>query len=300
MNRLETGAVAIGLDIGATNIKAILIDASGNISERVDRLTVNDVPQLIGVVREILAGFDRPQAAVGIASPGLAGTDNRAIRWMRGRLDAVEGLDWTEALGRTAWLLNDAHAATIGEAWIGAAAGRRHVVLLTLGTGVGGGVIVDGRLLQGALGRAGHHGHITVDSDGPADITGAPGSLEDAIGDHTVARRTAGRFSSTAELVDAVRSGDSGARQAWTRSVRCLAAGVSSLINVLDPEVVVIGGGIAKAGEILFEPLARELERFEWRPTDTAVEIVPAALGDAAGAVGAARFAMTRREGLTP
>jgi glucokinase len=215
---------------------------------------------------------------------------------MRGRLDALQGLDWTDALdvGRTVWVVNDAHAALLGEAWLGAAAGRRDVVLLTLGTGVGGGALVDGRLLAGHAGRAGHLGHVTLDADGPPDIVGTRGSLEDAIGECTLAARSGGRFRSTEALLRAAGDGDRDAEAVWLRSVHRLACGIASLINVLDPEVVLLGGGIARAGPALFDPLARFLDTLEWRPLGAATPVVPAALGEFAGAFGAARHAITR------
>jgi glucokinase len=213
---------------------------------------------------------------------------------MQGRMEAVQGLDWTVHLraSRPVPVLNDAHAALLGEAWQGAAAGCRNVALLTLGTGVGGGVMVEGRLLQGHTGRAGHLGHVCLDTDAPPDLAGTPGSLEDAIGDCTVQARSRGRFTSTRELVAAHLAGDVEATACWLRSIHQLACGLVTVINVVDPEVVILGGGIAKAGPALFEPLERFLDTLEWRPTGERVRILPAALGEYAGAIGAAYYAM--------
>jgi len=165
-------------------------------------------------------------------------------------------------------------------------------MLLTLGTGVGGAAIVDGRLLRGHIGRAGHLGHISLDPDGSPDITGTPGSLEDAIGNCTIAQRSNGRFSTTSELVKAYQEGDAGAADVWLRSVKALAAGVVSLANVLDPEVVILGGGIVKAGDALLTPLRKWIDEFEWRPTGNAIRIATASLGEMAGAWGAAANAL--------
>jgi glucokinase len=188
-------------------------------------------------------------------------------------------------------VLNDAHAATVAEAWIGAAQGAQHAVMLTLGTGVGGGVIVDGRLLQGATGRAGHLGHVSIEQDGSPDIVGTPGSIEDAIGNHTLAARSGGRFTDTSELVKAAQNGDRAAADCWQRSVRGLAVGITSLVNAFDPEIVVLGGGIAESGPALFELLTIYMDELEWRPTGQRVPIVAAKLGELSGAIGAARFA---------
>jgi glucokinase len=246
----------------------------------------------VGMLVEKLHAADSP---IGISAPGLAARDNRSIAWMRGRMQAVEGLDWSTQLDRDVWVLNDAHAATLAEVWIGAARNAQNAIMLTLGTGVGGGVIVDGKLLQGAIGRAGHLGHITLDANGPADIVGTPSSLEDCIGNHNLRQRTGGRFSSSAELIRAVEQGDAAAISAWHASVRGLAVGIASLINAFDPEVVILGGGIAECGDALFVPLRQILEEFEWRPTGEGVPVIAAALGDMAGAIGAARFASQQR-----
>lgn len=137
-----------------------------------------------------------------------------------------------------------------------------------------------------ASGRAGHLGSI-LDPDGACDVASTPGSLEGAIGDCTLAERSGGGFSSTQALVAAVRLGDHAAQRVWQKSLEGLAAGIASLVNVLDPEVVVLGGGIAQAGPTLFQPLTL-MSRFEWRPGGAKVRIVPARLGDRAGAFGAA------------
>jgi glucokinase len=228
-------------------------------------------------------------AAIGVAAPGLPSRDERRIASMPGRLAGLEGLDWQEFLefGKPVRVLNDAHAALLGEVWLGAARSMRDVVLLTLGTGVGGAVLSDGRLLRGHLGRAGHLGHISIHADGPPDIVNTPGSLEDAVGNHSLNARSGGRFQSTADLVAAVKAGDAHAAEIWRKTIRDLAAGITSLINVLDPEAVVVGGGIAEAGDDLFLPLRAEFDRVEWRPTGVRVPVLRATLGDWAGACGA-------------
>src|SRR5439155_633568 len=229
------------------------------------------------------------------AAPGLAGRDGRSVASMPpGKLAGLEGLVWEEALeaGMPVRVLKEADAALMGGAWKGAAAGARDAVLLTLGTGVGGAIISDGRLVEGHIGRAGHLGHICLDPDGPASIAGMPGSLEHAIGNGTVAERSKGRFQDTRALVEAHVAGDSEASEIWLRSVWVLACAVASIVNAVDPEVVILGGGIALAGPALFDPLAKLLERVEWRPGGRTVRVVPATLGDVAGALGAARGAM--------
>jgi glucokinase len=236
-----------------------------------------------------------PPASIGGSAPGLAAPDGRSIAHLPGKLAGLAGVDWTRALGRDAPVpvLNDAHAAILGEAWIGAARDRRHVVMLTLGTGVGGAVIVDGRLLRGAIGRAGHIGHMCLDPEGAVSITGMPGAIEMMFGDCTVADRTGGKFSNTAALVAAHQSGDRDATRVWLHSVRALGCALGSCINLFDPEIIVLGGGIAQAGDALLGPLATELDRIEWRPGGHRVPVVTATLGEWAGAIGAARNSLS-------
>jgi glucokinase len=290
----------IGIDLGGTNVKAVAVTSEGEV------LGQKSVPTRDGVAtietwadaaRLAIADFVRERgaepAAVGMCMPGLVGADGRSIVSYPGRLRGLEGFDWTAALNRPRVpLLNDAHAALLAEAWLGAAKGRRHAILLTLGTGVGGAILSDGRLLRGALGRAGHLGHMTVDHSGPASIVGMPGAIEMMIGECTLRERCGGRYADTQALVAAYWAGDQEATHIWLKSVRALACAISSAINVLDPEIVVLGGGIAKAGEALFRPLREELAKVEWRPNGRGVPVVPAALGEWAGALGAARHAL--------
>ena len=298
---------AIGLDLGGTNIKGLAITNSGRVlAEEIaftgstgGRTWVKNVDRVIAKLQDKVKA---PAACVGLAAPGLAARDHRSIAFMPGRLPGLENLNWQKQLGLPGPVpvLNDAHAALLGEVWRGAARGSENVVLLTLGTGVGGAAIVDGRLLRGHIGRAGHFGHISLDPAGLPDITGSPGSLEDAIGDCTIERRTGNRFFSTRDLVAAVGKRDPQAQKIWLSSVRALAAGVSSLINALDPEAIILGGGITQAGSALFRPLSKLLDQFEWRPGGARARIVRAKLGDRAGAFGAAWQALQSNANSQP
>lgn len=287
-----------GIDIGGTNLKAVAVTPDGSRLQQLTGVTHHgdaSASEWIQQARSSLDGFAKklgfPPVSVGVCAPGLAAADGRSIAHLPNKLAGLVGLDWTSALNRpeTVPVLNDAHAALLGEAWIGSARDHPHVVMLTLGTGVGGAVICDGRLLRGAMGRAGHIGHLSLNPDGEPSIAGMPGAIETLIGDCTVAARTQGRFTTTAALVAAHCAGDANATEHWLRSVRALACAIGSCINLFDPERVVLGGGIAQAGDALFTPLARELDRIEWRPGGHRVAIVPAMLGEWAGAIGAAR-----------
>lgn len=286
---------AIGLDLGGTNIKGLAVTPTGGVlAERLfatgsvgGRTWVKNVDQALKILCK--AAKTSP-ACIGLAAPGLAAPNGRSISFMPERLPGLEKLDWQKhfRVPFSVPVLNDAHAALFGEVWRGAARGCSNVVLLTLGTGVGGAAIVDGHPLRGRIGRAGHFGHISLDPEGLPDITGTPGSLEDAIGDSTVRARSGGRFCSTRDLVAAARKGDVEARKIWLSSVRALAAGITSLVNALDPEVVILGGGITQADAALFEPLREFLNQFEWRPGGARARILRAKLGERAGAFGAA------------
>ena len=188
--------------------------------------------------------------------------------------------------------MNDAHAALLAESRFGVAEGLRNVVMLTLGTGVGGGILLDGKLYQGNFQKAGHLGHTTVDASGDLDITGMPGSLEDAIGNTTISKRSLGRFTSTYDLLEAYKKGDYLAQWVWLSSVRKLAISICSFVNCFSPDLVVLGGGITQAKDDLLGPLAEFMALYEWRPGGQATPVKIARFGDMAGAIGAASFAI--------
>lgn len=290
---------AIGIDLGGTNIKAAAVAPSGEVLERSSAETRDDglggwAAGVRGQIGALESRLGRAPVGVGVAAPGLAARDGRSMASVSGHLESLQGFDWVEYLGRAASLLNDGHAALLAEAWKGAAAGAEDAVMLTLGTGVGGAAISGGRLLTGHLGRGGHIGHMCLDADGEPDSLGIPGTLEEALGNRTLARRSRGLFDSTEALVAAHLAGDALATRVWLRSVYQLACAVTSIICILDPEVLVIGGGIARAGAALFGPLERYLDLMEWRPEGRRVRVVPAALGSSAGALGAARHALLK------
>jgi glucokinase len=292
---------AIGIDLGGTNIKTVIVDDAGRVLDRRTRETndrVDSIESWADFIRATIADFEQATGTsvvhVGLSAPGVPSADARCVEFCPGKVIGLERFDWTDALqrDRVVPVLNDAKAALLAEAWAGAAKHHPNAILLTLGTGVGGAVLSDGRLLMGAHGRAGHLGHISLDPFGSKSILQAPGALEMWIGNHNVAARTGGRFRSTHELVEAVRLGDAEAVAAWRRSIRALAAGIVSLFHAFDPDAVIIGGGIARAGADLFDLLNAELEEFEWCPTGERVPIIPAALGEWAGAIGSAYHAM--------
>lgn len=287
---------SIGVDLGGTNIKIVVISNDGNVLDYLTCDTADAEGSWAHTIKHQLDIIEKQRGNspchIGLAAPGLAARDGRSIAYMQGRLRGLEGFVWQDFLGTPVVVMNDAHAALLGEVWQGAAKGFRNVILLTLGTGVGGAVLVEGRLFKGEIGRAGHLGHVSVNSFGGPDIVNTPGSLEQMIGNYNLAERSGGRFTSTRKLVEAHLAGENDATAIWRRSIFHLAAAVASFINAFDPEIVIVGGGIALAGAALFEPLRKELDRFEWRPMGHQVQVIPAALGEKAGAIGAAYHAI--------
>lgn len=290
---------AFGIDLGGTHVKGLALTPEGRVLRqcRFDTGDTGDEAwqeNVRRVVADLAGGGVGAPACIGLAAPGLPARDQRSIAVMPGRLRGLEGLVWQDFLASPTPVpvLNDANAALLGECWLGAAKGARNAVLVTLGTGVGGAVIMEGALLRGHLGRAGHLGHVSLDPWAAPDVTGTPGSLENAIGECTVVERSGGRFASTKELVEAHLCGDRVATEIWLRSVQALAAALASFVNLFDPEVIVIGGGIALAGPALFEPLEKKLREFEWQVCGFQTPLVAARLGELAGAYGAARYAL--------
>lgn len=296
---MSTPRCIAGIDMGGTRIKAVLHNAAND--EEIDRRieptgdtgeATNGTPAWASAIRNLIEVWEGQHGviieAVGIACPGLAARDGRSIEHLPGKLEGLVGFNFSDFLGRHCRMINDAHAAMLGEVDSGVAQGMSDVVMLTLGTGVGGAILSNGQLLRGRIGRAGHCGHMCVDAWAEeSGVTGTPGSLEIAIGNYTVEARSNGRFPSTLDLINALKHNDAEAVAIWERSIEALAGGVTSLINILDPQAVVIGGGIAEVGDLLFEPLKAHLNRIEWRPGGHAVDILHASLGEWAGAIGA-------------
>ncbi|MCY1718892.1 ROK family protein [Prolixibacteraceae bacterium Z1-6] len=288
--------IIIGVDLGGTRIKAVAIDETGNIlfenyqptDDGDDKIWKNAVKRAVQTIQNKI---ENAGTVIGISAPGLPNEKNSAIGFMPGRLQGLENFIWSDFLGTKAFVLNDAVAAMMAEAKFGAAKNKKNVIMLTLGTGVGGGILIDGKPYQGAFQKAGHLGHLSLDSNAEPDIIGVPGSLEDAIGNCTIEKRTGGRFTSTDELIKAHRKGDEFATQVWMTSVNKLAVALASFTNILSPETIILGGGITEAGNDLFKPLEKLMAKYEWRSGGNQTEVVKAQYGDLAGAVGAACFA---------
>ena len=292
----------IGIDLGGTRIKAVALDEAGNTQYQCSYPT-NDGDDavwkaaILETVRDIKDKIQCRDTVIGISAPGLPNKENTAIAFMPGRLQGLENFVWSDFLETPTFVLNDAISAMMAEARFGAAKGRKDVVMITLGTGVGGAILIEGKPYQGSFNRAGHIGHIVIDSQGDRDIIGIPGSLEDAIGNCTIEKRTYGKYTSTDLLIEDYRKGDSFATEVWLTSVKKLAIGIASLTNVLSPEVIILGGGITKANDDLFVPLKKYMDFYEWQIYGNKTEIVKAQFEDLAGAIGVACFAREKSAG---
>ncbi|WP_130796971.1 ROK family protein [Streptomyces otsuchiensis] len=302
---MTTDLVA-AIDIGGTKIAGALLDAEGTLLERVQVPTParERAEHVLAAVVEVVhrltasAGWARVRA-VGIGSAG-------PVDAQTGTVSPVNIPGWRDyplveavraaAGGLPVTLIGDGAAIAAGEHWRGAARGRDNVLCMVVSTGVGGGLVLDGRLRAGPSGNAGHIGHISVELDGERCPCGGRGCVEGIASGTAIARwarengwRPAdGGDSSAAALADAARAGDQTALAAYRRSARALAAAVAATATLVELDTVVIGGGVAQAGQVLFAPLTEALADYAALPYVRHLEIRPAELGTDAGLVGAA------------
>ncbi len=293
----------LGIDIGGTTIKTVVLTEEGIILEQDEVLTEDGSDEaelwkkkIIGIIKEMserYASSNSEALKCAISAPGLVDSQNSMILYMPERLQGIENFNWSKALSKDIKVINDGHSACLAEyESFYRSKGIQHLLMLTLGTGVGGGIIINGKLYQGNLQRAGHVGHMTVDLNGAPTMTNMPGSLEHAVGNFSVPERTEGTYISVRELVDAYKKGNPKAKAWWLESVQKLAIGLASLTNILSPELIVLGGGISTgADNALLEPLKKFMADYEWRPGGYQTKITIAKLGGYAGAMGAAYFA---------
>ena len=320
MSSLHTGtkpAYAIGLDVGGTKIAAGVVSGQGEMLERVAQptprsgtgeATLRLTLQLVGDLRRRHPGV----RAIGVGAAGMVDWPDGHVRWapnnsyrdvpLRAILAAETGLP--------AVVDNDANAAAWAEACLGAGVGHRDLLVLTVGTGIGAGLILDGRLYRGATGIGGEAGHIIVDPSGPRCGCGSAGCLEamgsgSALGragrdaalrdpDGMLAWLAGGADQVTGEAVfEAARVGNATARAIFGQTGYWLGIGIASLVTLLDIELVVIGGGLSATGELLLGPARSSFERFVFaRGHRRLPPIVSARLGAEAGIVGAALLAL--------
>lgn len=286
----------IGIDLGGTRIKGVAIDADGNVQHQTYTPTNDGEGEvwkaaIAKTVSDLKQKLNAENIPVGISAPGLPNKNNTAIGFMPGRLEGLENFIWSNYLQCPCYVLNDGVAALVAESKTGAAKESTNAVMVTLGTGVGGGLLINKQPYQGSFNKAGHIGHTVVDSNGDCDVTGMPGSLEECIGNCTVEKRSKGKFTSTKDLIDAATNGNDEAKHIWHTSIKKLALALASASNFISPDTIVIGGGIAEANDDLFIPLNEWFDKYEWQPGGIRPVIVKAVHADLAGAIGAACFA---------
>lgn len=286
----------IGIDLGGTRIKGVAIDANGNILHQTYTPTNDGEGEvwknaIAATVNGLKEKLNTQNIIIGISAPGLPDKENTAIAFMPGRLEGLENFSWSNYLQNPSYVLNDGVAALVAEARTGAAKESVNAIMVTLGTGVGGALLINKQAYQGSNKKAGHIGHTVVNCDGDCDVTGMPGSLEECIGNCTVEKRSKGKYTSTKELIDAYRNGDNDAEKVWITSIKHLAMALASASNFISPDTIIVGGGIAEANEDLFTPLNKWFDTFEWQPGGIRPVIVKAVHADLAGAIGAAFFA---------
>ena len=310
----------LGIDIGGTNLVVAAVATDGSRIEglrseptEAGRGADDVISRLVAMARRTI---DDTRAAdpssrltgIGIGSPGPVDVGAGVVL-------LTPSLGWVDMpvrdlianpLGLPATLDNDATCAMAGEWWLGAARGARHAVTFTLGTGIGGGLVVDGKVVHGASDVAGEIGHITIEPNGRRCGCGNDGCLEAYASGTAIARRMTEAIGAggesllagpgdrgplTAQAVyEAAASGDALALEVVHDTAKYLGVGVANLINILNPEIVVICGGVTQAGERLFTPLRREVTRRAFKPAVEVCRIVPGELPGTAGVVGAAKI----------
>lgn len=311
-------SLTIGIDVGGTKVLGGVVNDKGEILKKARKDTPrqggSDLNQVIAdVALELLNDFD--VKAVGVSAAGFVSSDRKTILatpniagWNGVKLDD----ELTSLIGKPVVIENDANSAAWGEARFGAAKGFREVLLLTIGTGVGGGIIIDGKLHRGAFGTAAEVGHMRVVPEGHLCGCGARGCLEQYASGSGLMRHVRESIAATPDLArnllsmgdgtidglkgnhvtDAARGGDPVALAAFNTTAQWLGAGIASLCAILDPAIVVIGGGVIDAGEILLKPTRESMERhMPFAGKHPSPKILPAALGNDAGLVGVADLA---------
>ncbi len=290
--------LAIGIDIGGTQIKGVLINEAGKILEKENIKTDDDklgswkvnVLELFQILKK---KANSAEISVGLAAPGIANETNACITHLPNRLKGLENFIWSEYFDTLSYILNDAHAALMAESKFGVLADVKNAILITLGTGVGGGLLLDGNLYQGLFQMAGHLGHVSVNnSRNDNSILNMPGSIEYAIGNYSIEERSMGKFASTWKLLEAYNAKDEFATWMWLDMVRTLGIYISSLNNIFSPEKFALVGGITLAKEDLFVPLEKFVDLYSFKPNNQKINIVQGKFEELSGAIGAAAFSL--------
>ncbi|WP_427159388.1 ROK family protein [Aliinostoc sp. HNIBRCY26] len=291
----------IGIDLGGTAIKLGRFSQDGSCLQSLTVATPQPAtPEaVLAVMVDAIAQVDpdNQTIAIGVGTPGPADATGRIAQiainlpgWLN-----IPLADWLETkTGKPTIIENDANCAGVAEAWLGAGTQFRNFMMLTLGTGVGGAIILDGNLFVGHQGAAGELGLITLQPDGPMCKSGNPGSLEQYTSVQAIRRMTG---CEPIELGMRAQAGDIKALEFWQEYGRYLGIGLTSLIYVLTPEAIVIGGGVSASFEFFYPAVKAEIEKRVMPTSRAGLQILPAQLGNSAGMVGAAKLAWKKAEG---
>lgn len=293
----------VGVDLGGTKIAAAVVDSHGNILNKLKfpaekQSPQKSITQICAAVNQAVAGTSTAWGqigAIGVAVPGIyfAQTGNAWAPNLWGR-DQIPLRDELASRFPVPVVIDSDRAAyVLGEQWLGAARGLTEVVFLAVGTGIGAGIITNGRLCRGAGDIAGAVGWLALDPR-KREIYKQVGCFEAEAAGPAVARRAA---AATAEMVvEAARQGDQRALEVLNQTAACLAMGIANIVSMLNPQMIVLGGGLMQAGDLLLEPIRREM--LEWAQPLAArqVRLELTQLGEDAGVLGAARLALLKGE----
>ncbi len=291
---MKSDHIVLGIDVGSTNIKSGLV-IEGNISEF--KNTHINPDKVISELLEVIRFYELSKDSfIGVGFPGFI-NDGKVHN--PPNLPSVGELDLRKLLieetSLPIYVFNDADAYILGEALYGAGRGYKIVVGLTLGTGVGGGFIVDGKTYTGSRGFASEYGHMTIDPNGPECHCGKKGCLESFISSYGLSARyklLSGKELSVEEIFDEVKKGEKTALKVANEFGFYLAIGIKNIVEALDPDIIVLGGGISKAGSIILK-LIEENQSFCYRPFED-FKVALGELPDKAGAIGAANWALLK------
>lgn len=315
---MSSQAVYAGIDIGGTNIKYGLIDSKGKVLFREQRPTMAEkgADPLMHLVANLSEGLlyhaaeeDLEVKWLGVGTPGAVDSKSGKVIGVSPNIAGWQGMEigqiLKDRLNLPIMVDNDVNAMALAEARFGAAQGYRSVVCVAIGTGVGGGIIVDGRLWRGASHSAGEIGHMTINPNGPACRCGGRGCLEAYCNSQAIIGRTIARLSngltpvfeevldgslenlSIKKLFAAARKNDEIASQVIAETAEYLSVGVANVVNILNPEIVVIGGGVADGGSGFVETVAAEIRKRALVTAGAGLRIAKATLGNDAGFIGA-------------
>lgn len=301
--------LAIGIDLGGTNIKGALVDDQGHLLSKTEVPTLARegpeavIKRIAGLILELAYNHDEPISGIGIGVPGQPDTVTGAVlyapnlKWERVPVGPMLNREFNYPV----YLDNDANTAALAEYRFGAGVGARNLAAVTIGTGIGAGLILEGRLFRGSNWSAGELGHTVVLPGGPLCSCGKNGCLETLTAAPALVRMIQEKincgeqtsltgytsFEARDIFVEALR-GDRAAAEIINKMIYYLGIGLGNLVNLLNLDCIIIGGGVARAGEVLFKPLREEILKTALPVPAEIVKVIPASLGNDAGSVGAA------------